>query len=115
MRALVCGGRTFNDYEWMNEVLSSLTDIHEEKITTVIHGCASGADTLAGQWARENNIPVVEFPANWSMHGKAAGPIRNKQMLVEGKPDVVVAFPGGVGTANMVRQAKQTKTVVIEL
>jgi len=47
----------------------------------------------------------MPFPADWSRHGKSAGPIRNRQMLIEGRPDIVVAFPGGKGTANMIKQA----------
>ena len=53
-----------------------------------------------------NGVVVEEFKADWDKFGRAAGPIRNAQMLREGKPDLVVAFPGGRGTANMVAQAK---------
>jgi hypothetical protein len=52
-----------------------------------------------------NYVPVIEFPANWKVYGRAAGPIRNMKMLLEGKPDLVVAFPGGIGTADMVKKA----------
>ena len=44
---------------------------------------------------------------DWKKYGKKAGPLRNQQMLEEGKPDLVVAFPGGNGTADMVRRAKK--------
>jgi len=67
---------------------------------------ASGADILGWQYAKEKQIPTLEFPANWKLHGKQAGFIRNLQMLKEGKPDLVVAFPGGPGTAHTVREAK---------
>jgi hypothetical protein len=73
-----------------------------ERPTLIIHGAAKGADTLAGRWAKEFNIPVLVFPADWKKYGRRAGPIRNAQMLSEGKPNLVVAFPGGRGTANMV-------------
>lgn len=103
MKVLVCGGRDYTDAMTLG---SWLGGIHKQRgITEIIHGGASGADWLAGQFARYANIQVSEYPADWKKHGRAAGPIRNKQMLDEGKPDLVVAFPGGRGTADMVRQA----------
>lgn len=78
--------------------------------TLVIEGEARGADTMAAHWARTLGIEVAAFPANWDDHGRAAGPIRNKQMLDEGRPDAVIAFSTDLansrGTANMVRQAR---------
>ena len=50
-------------------------------------------------------MKCLAFPAEWKKHGKAAGPIRNRKMLQDGKPDLVLAFPGGRGTANMVELA----------
>lgn len=76
-------------------------------IDVLIEGEAPGADTLSREYADRCKIPVEPYPAKWRLHGrKKAGPIRNGQMLVEGKPDLVVAFPGGTGTANMMRQAR---------
>jgi hypothetical protein len=57
------------------------------------------------RWAIEAGIPVKPYPADWRLHGRAAGPIRNTLMLVEGRPDLVVAFPGGQGTADMTKKA----------
>jgi hypothetical protein len=103
MRVLVCGSRYYEDYEKLREVLSG---IH---IGTIIHGCARGADKLGGRYAEANNIPVCEFPADWGKYGKRAGPIRNRQMLIEGRPDMVVAFrgPNSRGTQNMIEQAEK--------
>ena len=81
-------------------------------IEHVISGHASGADQMAEMWADENRIPLSIDPADWSRHGKSAGPIRNQQMLDEGKPDLVVAFPGGAGTADMVRRAERASIAV---
>jgi len=72
---------------------------------TIIHGGASGADTLAGEWAAVNGCRCEVFPADWSKHGRAAGPIRNRQMIEEGRPDHVLAMAGGAGTQNMISQA----------
>ena len=105
MRVLVCGGRSFNDALTLG---SWLGGIHKNNgpITLLIEGGASGADYMARRFAEWRGIPVKTFPADWDSHGRAAGPIRNKQMLDEGKPDLVVAFDGGIGTANMVSQAR---------
>lgn len=111
MRVLVCGGRGFYDWRLLEKTLGEL------EITDVIHGAASGADMLAHQWAFYNTIRMHPYPADWEKYGKAAGPLRNKQMLDEGKPDLVVAFigPGSKGTRNMVDQAKKAGVPVKEV
>lgn len=82
---------------------------------TVIHGGAKGADRLADEWAVVNWLPIREIKADWQTHGLRAGMIRNLQMIEEEKPDVVLAFPGGRGTANMVQQALAHRIRVIEI
>lgn len=104
MRVLVCGGR---DYQNQSRVDAYLNLYHTAGISYLIHGGAKGADRLADRWAVKNNVPVETHFADWDRHGKAAGPIRNRKMLEEGKPDLVIAFPGGRGTANMIAQARQ--------
>lgn len=91
MRVLVCGGRDFADFTAVCDALNT----YAYEADLVIHGGGRGTDYLAGEWAEHHQIPVRIFPADWDKHGHAAGPIRNRQMLVEGKPDLVVAFPGG--------------------
>ncbi len=111
-RVLVCGGRDYHDATTMEQVLSSFL----EQGDCVIHGGARGADALAGDIAgRVLGYPVHVFPADWHQYGKAAGPIRNKQMLDEGKPTLVLAFPGGRGTQNMIDQARTAGISVVEL
>ena len=100
-RVLVCGGR---DYKNRRRVFEEL-DAAQPDI--VIEGGASGADSLAFQWAQARQKPVITHFANWHKLGKKAGPIRNKEMLDQWEPDQVLAFPGGVGTANMVKQANE--------
>ena len=73
----------------------------------IIPGAARGADQLAGEQAQQRGIPCRAFPAQWNRYGKSAGYRRNEQMLNEGNPDLVVAFPGEVGTTPMLRTAKQ--------
>lgn len=81
----------------------------------VISGKARGADTLAIDWAVVNWQDYKEFPADWEKYGKSAGYIRNQQMLDEGKPDIVVAFPGGAGTRMMVNIARKAGVEVLEV
>lgn len=110
MRVLICGGRNFSDRDLMSRMLMRFkpdnvaTDASEH---VFILGGAPGADTLAEEWADVFGIRKRLFPADWQTHGKAAGPIRNQRMLDEGRPDLVIAFPGGVGTHDMVRRARK--------
>lgn len=110
-RILVCGGRTYSDWERVKYVL----DCVRPTIEVIIQGGAKGADALAKQWAKERHLPCEEFLADWSKYGKRAGHLRNTQMLVAGKPDLVIAFPGGKGTANMIAQAKAANVYVLEV
>ncbi len=104
MRVLVCGGRDYRNY---NIVAQALDDYHKEhNITVIIHGAATGADTLAESWAKANEIPYCGIPAKWRKHGNSAGPIRNKWMADNMRVQQVMAFPGGRGTKNMIAQAK---------
>jgi len=105
MRVLVCGGRDYSDAKALFAVLDNIR--REYGPITVIQGGATGADALARKWCgMERNVHMINVPADWKAHGRAAGPIRNQRMLTEHKPDMVLAFPGGRGTADMVRRAK---------
>ncbi len=100
MRVLVCGGRDFDDSALVKRILDQ---IHAETpITSIIHGAARGADSLGKFWAQINRLPHKAFPADWDEYKKRAGYLRNQQMLDEGKPDLVVAFPDGKGTQMMI-------------
>jgi hypothetical protein len=118
MRILVCGGRDYYKYgefdRLMDRIYSELCE-GEGLDCVVIQGGAKGADFLAKGWAWSMNFECLEFPADWKKHGKAAGSIRNQQMLDEGKPDVVVAFPGGYGTRDMVDRARKSGVGVLEV
>lgn len=101
MRVLVCGGRNYFDGETLYATLDKI-----ENIELIIHGGAAGADSMARDYANSRDIPCLKHPANWEKYGKRAGPIRNQEML-KWQPDLVVAFPGGVGTADMVKRAEK--------
>lgn len=110
MRVLITGGRDYNDQYALEYFLD---DLHKNKcFKTLIHGGASGADRLAGNWAISREIEVEECPANWEKHGKSAGPIRNQEML-DKNPDLLIAFPGGRGTSDMVKRAKKSGLEII--
>lgn len=112
MRVLVCGGRDFQDWGMVCNVLDELHAKHS--FTHLIEGGARGADELAGQWATIRSVPVTVVAADWKTHGKKAGPIRNRKML-DLAPDLVVAFPGGAGTADMMRAADSAGVRVIDV
>lgn len=105
MRVLVCGGRDFTNCGLVFDTLDALAK--SEVIDCIIEGDARGADRIAGAWAKRRRVDLRLFPALWASEGKAAGPRRNQRMLDAGKPDLVIAFPGGVGTADMIRRAEQ--------
>lgn len=112
MRVLVCGSRYFRDWYLMRD---TLLEYFTGAGDVLIHGMAKGADqlseaVLSHQFNELNNMIGVErYHANWDKHGRAAGPIRNAQMLKEGRPDLVIAFlaPNSSGTANMIAQAEK--------
>jgi hypothetical protein len=112
-RVLVTGGR---DYANRNALTESLTTAWLGcELDELACGGATGADALAIEWAKNMQIPYHVWPAQWTLLGKAAGPSRNKQMLAEFQPTLVIAFPGGRGTAHMVRIAKDAGVQVMEV
>lgn len=111
----MCGGRNYKDRERVAEVLrqygsdwDNLNFIPVPHTMTLIHGAAVGADKLAAEVAAELGWAIEPYPAQWDRFGRgSAGPIRNRRMIDQGKPDLVIAFPGGKGTADMVRRAEK--------
>jgi len=103
LRVLVAGSRTWDDGASIEQVLSSLP-----RGSTVIHGAARGADQLAGTIAARLGFGVQEYPADWRGKGRAAGIIRNLQMLDTG-PDKVIAFWDGksTGTGHTIDEAQK--------
>lgn len=103
MVILVCGGRDYSDYARVCEVLDEVACWSTDGVVKVVNGACRGADQLSSKWAREHGYgeQLVEVPADWNAHGKAAGPIRNQYMLDTFKPDQGVVFAGNTGTADM--------------
>lgn len=101
MRIIVTGGRRYNDRATFAQVMEEYAD----QTPTIVHGGMSGADMWGFLWAREKGFPQETFRADWDAHGRAAGPIRNQEMVDAGA-DLVIAFPGERGTADCVRRAE---------
>jgi hypothetical protein len=114
MKILICGGRdppfpANTVYSWLDRLSKDWFE------PVIIEGDARGVDRMAGYWARTKGYTNLKFPAEWDKYGKRAGYLRNKRMLDEGKPDLVVAFPGGPGTAMMIKLAEEAGVKVIRI
>ncbi|RWO57146.1 MAG: DUF2493 domain-containing protein [Mesorhizobium sp.] len=131
LRVLVCGGRDFSDGMKMHFALQDLWD-ERGPFAVIIHGNARGADAEAKEWALEKGIKHAPFIAAWEdltapgaviryikatgkPYNANAGPQRNQRMIDDGKPDIVVAFPGGKGTRDMIDRARRAGLEVIEV
>jgi len=105
VRVLVCGDRKWSDANLINARL----DVLPRADLVIIEGEANGADTFARLWAKARHVPYLPFPADWDQYHRAAGPIRNRTMLRDGRPDRVYAFHDHIessrGTADMVAAA----------
>ena len=127
-RVLVCGDRNWTDQRIVGTILEGL--LREAELSfghlVIIEGCARGADSFAhhffdgpcelpdgrsGSHAGHINVKHEHYPADWEQYGKSAGPIRNRQMLKEGRPQIVFAFHDDLdhskGTKDMVTVAKK--------
>lgn len=105
----------------MSEIITPLSQYYDTESNwlpsdiIIISGKARGVDSAAIDWAITQWAQWEEYPADWKKYGNRAGPIRNQQMIDEGKPDLVIAFPGGGGTADMVRRSKKAGIPVMEI
>jgi hypothetical protein len=108
MKIAVTGGRDFNDEGLVAEVLGE----YVTQDVTLAEGECRGADLLCKEFACKVGWPVVPFPANWKLYKLAAGPIRNQEILDVFNPDLLVVFPGGSGTMDMVTRATTKKTKI---
>jgi len=116
MKVLACGDRHWTDRDLIAGYLAVLKDEHPDMV--LCHGAASGADQIVGEEAEKLGIPVTAYPADWKRYGKAAGPIRNRRMLNEFRPDLICAFHDHIdsskGTKDMIGLA-QSAGLEIEL
>jgi hypothetical protein len=117
MRVLICGDRLWDDKELIRATVQALLKKHKKLV--VIDGTAPGADRLGHEVAKELKLGFQRFPADWMRYGLAAGPIRNRQMLKEGRPDLVLAFHDDLkmskGTKDMIKVAQKAGVEVIKV
>jgi hypothetical protein len=110
MKIIVAGGRNFKplmeDYVWLVVQLKSMN------ATEIVCGCATGADAFGERVAKDMNLPAKKFPADWNLHGRAAGPKRNAEMAQYA--DACILFPGGRGTADMEEKALKNNLIIVK-
>lgn len=115
MRILVTGSRTWTDEQIVRETLFKAYKLGYDSVPTIVHGACRGADSIAGEVAKDLGWNVEEFPAQWDLFGKMAGPRRNQEMI-DTNPDLVIVFHGDLfhskGTLDMVKRAIQAKKEV---
>lgn len=107
MKVIIAGSRDVKDYMLVARTVEESG--WKDKITEVVSGCAAGVDTLGEQWARANNIPIKEMPANWNQYGNSAGPMRNRQMAEYADAAIVIWDGKSRGTRNMIENMIRRK------
>lgn len=123
MIVIVCGSR---HYQKKDSLFAAMDRFHAERpISMLVEGgkrkrdhdgrIIGGADYWAAMWAKKNKIKHKVCYAQWRKFGNAAGPLRNVEMIARYKPEVVIAFPGGRGTENMIQQARLSKIPVVRM
>ncbi|MEC7590172.1 MAG: DUF2493 domain-containing protein [Candidatus Thermoplasmatota archaeon] len=111
LKIIIAGGRDFDDYALMQEHMHLVIGTARScnlSCPEIVSGVCRGADALGERYAREHNLPITRFPADWSAYGRSAGPRRNRQMA--DYADVLVAFWDGKsrGTKHMIDTARQS-------
>ena len=124
---LVCGGRNYHDRDKIHNTLYDLCDKkglwseqdgYGNKLPLgirIVTGGADGADSHATDWAVINWAQFAVYQPDWKQYGLRAGPIRNAAMLENEKVDLVIGFPGGAGTRDMLSRARKAKIPVQEV
>ncbi len=121
-RSLVIAAGGGRDLAWPHQRIAAelLARSGGRLVHLLLHGGARGADAAIARAAHQLGWCSLVMPAQWQQHGRAAGPIRNRELLQQAiaravahsSPGsmasvLVVAFPGGAGTASLVQQARR--------
>lgn len=103
VRTIIAGPRTLDSLAFVEAAVSASGFV----ITEVVSGCAKGIDLRGEEWAEKNGVPIKRFPANWQEHGKAAGPLRNREMVAYA--EALIAIWDGVsrGTEDCIAEARR--------
>lgn len=115
MKVIIAGSRHFETQKVGLEGACEMFSDALGPITEVVCGCAPGIDTLGREWALARNIPVKEFPADWGTHGRAAGPVRNRQMAEYADALILIWDGGSRGSASMKREAERAGIALLEI
>jgi hypothetical protein len=102
MKTIIAGSRTITREAIVRDAINCCG----WNITEVVSGCAKGVDQLGEELARDSDIPVAQFPANWNKYGRSAGPIRNREMAKYAEALIAIWDGKSRGTANMIKVAK---------
>lgn len=115
VRVGVTGGRDYSDAEAVSRNFKATARVQGWSVGSiiVINGAAPGLDTLVQQYCKSHGIACANVPANWDFYGNAAGPVRNAWMLIL-EPRILMAFPGGKGTADMTSRAIKAGVGVVQ-
>lgn len=110
MKLIIAGSRSFNNYELLKDYLTRVK--LNISIIEIISGCARGADRLGERYAKEHNIKLIRFPAQWNIHGKSAGYLRNKEMLKYADHVIVFWDGNSPGTKHMINEAEKANKLL---
>jgi hypothetical protein len=110
-RIAITGGRDFRNETLVNWAFRELGIGYGDM---VVHGACRGADLICAKVAQLYGAETEAHPADWKKYGKAAGPVRNREMLESGI-DLLIAFPGCRGTLNAVMTARNIGVPVWDL
>lgn len=110
MKTIIAGSRTINDYELIKKAIQK----SRFNITMLVSGVCRGVDKCGERWAKENNIPIKKFPADWKRFSKNAGPIRNRQMAEYADALIIVWDGFSQGSKNMIKQAELNGLTIFE-
>lgn len=103
MKVIIAGSRNITDYKAIGQAINA----SKFEITEVVCGCAIGVDRIGQTWAIANGIPVKEFPANWDVYGRSAGPMRNIKMAEYADAAIIVWDGKSPGSLNMIQEIKK--------
>lgn len=107
-KVIIAGSRSFADYEKLKSVCDSiLPNLYSEPRISILSGTSSGSDSLGERYAKERGYTLNRYPADWKRYGKAAGPIRNRQMVKEADAAIIFWDGQSRGTKNLIEEANR--------
>jgi len=113
MRVIIAGTRIITDYERVEDAINK----SGFDITEVVCGMASGVDSLGERYAKEHDIPVAYYPAEWDVYGRSAGCIRNIEMAKNADALIAIIRNNSPGTTHMIKEAMRRgiKTFIVSV